>query len=113
MVDFCGFAMPVQYRDSIPASHLHLRSSVGMFDVSHMLQTQVFGKDRVKYIESLVVGDIEGLKENHGTLTVFTNETGGIKDDLIVNKTSEDCLYIVSNAGCLDKDYGHMQVSDK
>lgn len=51
-----------------------------------------------------------GLDSNHGTLTLFTNESGGIIDDLIVSKTDEDYLYIVSNAGCSDKDLAHMQV---
>lgn len=47
---------------------------------------------------------------NQGTLTLFTNDSGGIIDDLIVTKTDEDYLYIVSNAGCADKDFAHMQV---
>lgn len=47
---------------------------------------------------------------NQGTLTLFTNDSGGIIDDLIVTKTDEDYLYIVSNAGCADKDLAHMQV---
>lgn len=51
-----------------------------------------------------------GLENNQGTLTLFTNEAGGIIDDLIVTKTDEDYLYIVSNAGCSDKDLAHMQV---
>lgn len=51
-----------------------------------------------------------GLKENQGTLTVFTNENGGILDDLIVNNASGGYLYVVSNAGCADKDLAHMKV---
>ena len=57
------------------------------------------------------MGDIAGLKENHGTLSVFTNERGGIIDDLIINKTKEGYLYVVSNAGCSQKDLPLMQVS--
>lgn len=77
-----------------------------------MLQTQVYGKDRIDFIESLIVGDIQALQDNQGTLTVFTTEKGGIIDDLIVTKTDKDYLYIVSNAGCIDKDLPHMQVTD-
>ncbi len=51
-----------------------------------------------------MVGDIQSLPNNHGTLSVFTTETGGIIDDFIVNKTSMNYLYVVSNAGCRDKD---------
>lgn len=55
--------MPIQYPDlSIIASHRHTREHVSIFDVSHMLQTKVFGKDQIKFIESLVVSDIEGKK---------------------------------------------------
>ena len=63
-----------------------------------------FRKDNVKFLESIMVGDIQSLPNNHGTLSVFTTETGGIIDDFIVNKTSMDYLYVVSNAGCRDKD---------
>ena len=75
-----------------------------------MLQTLVYGKDRIKFIESLTVGDISGLVPNQGTLTLFTNEQGGIQDDLIVTNTDQDYLYIVSNAGCREKDWAHMKV---
>ena len=53
---------------------------------------------------------VVGLKDDTGTLTVFTNEAGGILDDLIVNKTSDDYLYVVSNAGCRDGDLKLLQV---
>ena len=81
-----------------------------MFDVTHMVQTHVYGADRIKFIESLTVADIQGLHDNQAALTVFTNHMGGIQDDLIVTKTSHDYLFIVSNAGCAEKDVAHMQV---
>lgn len=110
MVDFAGWSMPVQYSDlGIPASHQHTRQKVSVFDVSHMLQTSITGRDRVEFIESLVVGDVAGLADNQSTLTLFTNERGGIIDDLIVTKTSHGYLYVVSNAGCSDKDLAHMK----
>uniref|UniRef100_A0A8C6Y2S6 Aminomethyltransferase, mitochondrial n=1 Tax=Naja naja TaxID=35670 RepID=A0A8C6Y2S6_NAJNA len=62
MVDFAGWSLPVQYTYSHLDSHLHTRQHCSLFDVSHMLQTKVFGRDRVKFIESLVVGDIAELK---------------------------------------------------
>ncbi|MBN3295090.1 GCST protein, partial [Amia calva] len=109
MVEFAGWSMPVQYRDSHIASHLHTRQHCSMFDVSHMLQTKIHGKDRVRFMESLIVGDIAELKDNQGTLSLFTNEKGGIIDDLIVTKTDQGYLYVVSNAGCSEKDSAHMQ----
>ena len=110
IVDFAGWLMPVQYKDlGIQESHMHTRTKCSLFDVSHMMQTRVYGKDRFKFIESLIVGDIKNLKPNSGTLTVFTNDQGGIIDDLIVSNTSLDYLYVVSNAGCADKDFAHLK----
>ncbi|KAF1516201.1 Aminomethyltransferase, mitochondrial, partial [Eudyptula minor] len=72
-------------------------------------QTKVYGRDRVRFMESLVGGDIAELKPGQGTLTLLTNERGGIVDDLIVTNTSEDHLYVVSNAGCTNKDLAIMR----
>ncbi|KAF5921628.1 hypothetical protein HPG69_012798, partial [Diceros bicornis minor] len=109
MVAFAGWSLPVQYQDSHVDSHLHTRRHCSLFDVSHMLQTKIFGCDRVRLMESLVVGDIAELRPNQGILSLFTNEAGGILDDLIVTNTSEGHLYVVSNAGCWDKDLALMQ----
>lgn len=110
MVPFAGYSMPVQYIDGVLQSHHHTRQHVSLFDVSHMLQFKVHGKDRVAFLESLVVADIEALSDNTGTLSLFTNDEGGIIDDLIINKTPEH-LYVVSNAGCADKVKKRIQVN--
>uniref|UniRef100_I3MJ47 Aminomethyltransferase, mitochondrial n=1 Tax=Ictidomys tridecemlineatus TaxID=43179 RepID=I3MJ47_ICTTR len=94
MVAFAGWSLPIQYQESHIESHLHTRRHCSLFDVSHMLQTKIFGCDRVKLMESLVVGDIAELRPNKGTLSLFTNEAGGILDDLIVTNTSEGHLYV-------------------
>lgn len=109
MVPFAGYAMPVQYSNmGMLASHLHTREKASIFDVSHMLQSRVTGKDRKKFFETLVVADLENLPVGQGTLSVFTNEQGGIIDDTIVMQ-HEDSLYVVSNAGCADKDLAHIR----
>lgn len=114
MVDFAGYLLPVQYgKEGIAASHIHTRTHCSIFDVSHMLQTRVYGKDRMGFIERLTVADVLGLSDNHGTLTLFTNDKGGIIDDLIVTKTNLDYLYVVSNAGCRHKDIPHMSEAAK
>ncbi|XP_018497077.1 aminomethyltransferase, mitochondrial [Galendromus occidentalis] len=108
MVPFAGYSMPVQYSSqSIADSHKHCRQHVTIFDVSHMLQSKLHGPNRVSFMESLVVADIKGLKTNTGSLTVYTTPSGGIIDDLIVSSTP-DYLYIVSNAGCAEKDLAHV-----
>ncbi|XP_054694202.1 LOW QUALITY PROTEIN: aminomethyltransferase, mitochondrial [Grus americana] len=109
MVPFAGWSLPLHYGQGHLQSHLHTRRRCSLFDVSHMLQTRVYGRDRVRFMESLVVGDIAELKPGQGTLTLITNERGGIVDDLIVTNTSEDHLYVVSNAGCADKDLAIMR----
>uniref|UniRef100_A0A914D2W3 Aminomethyltransferase n=1 Tax=Acrobeloides nanus TaxID=290746 RepID=A0A914D2W3_9BILA len=101
--------MPVQYGDfTIKDSTLHTRNHVSIFDVSHMLQTEIRGKDRLAFMESLTTADVEGLAPNSGTLSVFTNEKGGIRDDLILSKTDQDYIYMVTNAGCIEKDLPYL-----
>ncbi|RUS74580.1 hypothetical protein EGW08_017661 [Elysia chlorotica] len=112
MVPFAGWEMPVKYKGGITEEHLHVRQQVGIFDVSHMLQTRVEGKDRKEFMEKMVVTDIQALQDNQGTLTVFTNDQGGILDDLIINNTDKDYLYVVSNAGCADADLAHMKATE-
>ncbi|CAI5450886.1 unnamed protein product [Caenorhabditis angaria] len=109
LVEFAGYEMPTQYTDlSIKDSSIHTRKHVSIFDVSHMLQTHITGTDRVAFIESLTTADVQGLGENSGVLSVFTNEKGGIKDDLIIMKTDKDFLFLVTNAGCIEKDLPYL-----
>ncbi|XP_018574634.1 aminomethyltransferase, mitochondrial [Anoplophora glabripennis] len=109
IVNFGGFLLPVQYSDlSIVNSHLFTRKSASLFDVSHMLQTEIYGKDCVAYLESVCTADIQGLQDNGAVLTVFTNQQGGILDDLIITKIAEDHLYVVSNAARKHHDQQHL-----
>ncbi|XP_022131095.2 aminomethyltransferase, mitochondrial [Pieris rapae] len=114
LVDFAGFLLPVQYSDmTVSASHLFTRSSGSIFDVSHMLQTSVSGKDCIAWFESICPVDLQGMSDGSSSLTVFLNQKGGIIDDLIVTRVSEKELYIVSNAGRLDVDRNHMIETSK
>lgn len=108
MVPFAGYEMPVQYPDGILKEHLYCRESGGYFDVSHMGQIKIRGKDRVAFLETLVVGDIQGLKENASTLSLILNEKAGILDDTIVTKF-EDHIHMVVNAGNKFTDLEHMK----
>eukprot|EP00842_Homolaphlyctis_polyrhiza_P005302 jgi/Hompol1/5773/HPOL_002056-RA len=110
MVEFAGWDMPVQYSSlGVLASHHWTREKASIFDVSHMLQTRWSGKDHLKFIESLVVADVAGLPYGSSTLSVFTNENGGIIDDTVINRQDSNGLYVVSNAGCADKDLAHIR----
>ena len=108
MVNFCGWSLPVQYAPSVLQSHLYTRSDASIFDVSHMLQVKIRGRDRLRFFESLIVADLVNLPENGAALTLYTNERGGILDDLIVTKTDRDYLYVVSNAGRATQDLAHL-----
>jgi aminomethyltransferase len=100
----------VQYTASVIQSHLYTRSDASIFDVSHMLQIHVNGADRVRFFEKLIVSDLENLPENSACLTLYTNDQGGILDDLIVTKTNKGYLYVVSNAGRATQDLAHLKI---
>lgn len=67
------------------------------------------GKNAVSWLEGLVVGDVAGLRPGTGTLSVMTNARGGIIDDTVITKLSDDQIYMVLNAGCRDKDLEHLR----
>ncbi|KAJ2181245.1 hypothetical protein GGF45_001616, partial [Coemansia sp. RSA 551] len=105
---FAGWAMPLVYSDQGALdSHLHTRKHASIFDVSHMLQTRIVGADRHRFLEHLVVADLKELPVGGSTLSLFTNDKGGIEDDTIITQ-QQDSLYVVSNAGCADKDFAHL-----
>lgn len=108
MVPFAGWSMPIQYQDSIMESTIHCRTHASIFDVSHMCGLTLKGKDAIKFLEGLVVGDINALADGTGTLSVFTNEHGGIIDDTVITKVSPTEVYLVVNAGCREKDLNHL-----
>eukprot|EP01087_Luapelamoeba_hula_P009351 TRINITY_DN2411_c0_g1_i1.p1 TRINITY_DN2411_c0_g1~~TRINITY_DN2411_c0_g1_i1.p1 ORF type:complete len:377 (+),score=64.23 TRINITY_DN2411_c0_g1_i1:270-1400(+) len=108
IVPFCGWELPIQYAAmGISESHNHTRTHASLFDVSHMGQLRLHGRDRVALIEKLVVSDIAALKQGQAQLTSYTNKHGGIKDDTIITNAG-DHLFIVVNAGCADKDIEHL-----
>ena len=108
MVPFAGYDMPVQYRDGVLKEHLHTRQQAGLFDVSHMGQVRLTGPEAALALESLVPVDLVDLAVNHQRYALFTNEAGGILDDLMVTNAG-DHLFVVVNAACKDADIAHMR----
>ncbi|HLI12972.1 MAG TPA: glycine cleavage system aminomethyltransferase GcvT [Alphaproteobacteria bacterium] len=108
MVPFAGYEMPVQYPAGIIAEHNHTRSQAGLFDVSHMGQVRIRGKKAAADFERLVPGDIQSLGAFRTRYTQFTNESGGILDDLMATRWGED-LFVVVNAACKAADIEHMK----
>jgi aminomethyltransferase len=108
LVPFAGYAMPVQYPEGILTEHRWTRESAGLFDVSHMGQLTLKGANASSSLERLVPGDIQGLGQNRTRYTLFTNEEGGILDDLMVSNLG-DRLFLVVNAACKIADTAHLK----
>ena len=103
MVSFAGYAMPVQFTEGVLREHLHTRAAAGLFDVSHMGQLFLHGIGAAAALEKLVPGEIQGLAPGYMRYTQFTNEIGGILDDLMVTKGDKK-LFVVVNAACKKAD---------
>jgi len=115
MVPFAGYEMPVQYPQGVLKEHLHTRASAGLFDVSHMGQIALRPKsgnviDAARALERLVPQDIQSLPKGRQRYAQFTNDTGGILDDLMVANFG-DHLFLVVNAACKAQDEAHLRAN--
>jgi len=108
MVPFAGYAMPVSYPQGILAEHRQCRESAVLFDVSHMGQLRLSGDDASAALETLVPVDIVGLAPGKQRYALFTNDAGGILDDLMVTRRA-DHLFLVVNAACKEADTTHLR----
>lgn len=107
MVPFAGFNMPVQYRGIIE-EHRRVRESVGVFDVSHMGEIEIRGKDALAFIQAITVNDASKLTEGRVQYSAMCYEDGGIVDDLLVYNLGDHFMFVV-NASNIEKDYAWMQ----
>ena len=83
MVDFAGFKMPIQYQ-GITSEHLNVRNHVGIFDVSHMGEFKIYGKDSTKFLNYIWSNNIEKISIEKAQYNLLMNPNGGVIDDLIV-----------------------------
>ncbi|MFA5599454.1 MAG: hypothetical protein WDA06_02545, partial [Phenylobacterium sp.] len=124
MTPFAGYSMPVQYADGVLKEHLWTREHAGAFDVSHMGPAFITlaGKSGdpdadhkavATLVEPLVCGDIRGLKRGQLRYTLLLNDEGGILDDLMIGRPTEDeaqgGLYVVVNAGTKESDFARIE----
>jgi aminomethyltransferase len=109
MVPFAGYDMPVQYPAGVMKEHLHTREQAGLFDVSHMGQIRLSGANAAKALEALVPVDIVDLPVGMQRYAMFTNDKGGILDDLMVANLGNDQLMLVVNAACKNEDLAHLR----
>ena len=104
IIDFGGWAMPVQYKPGIIKEHTQVREAVGCFDVSHMGEVYLRGPAALGAVQRLITNDANKLADGRALYTVMCNADGGIVDDCIVYRRSEHEFLIILNAGCRDKD---------
>lgn len=107
MIEFAGWMMPVSY-SSIIDEHRTVRENVGLFDVSHMGEVYVSGKDALIFLNKLVPQDVAKLTDSKAIYCQLLNKEGGIIDDLIIYKLGEEKYFLIVNASRIDEDLNWM-----
>jgi aminomethyltransferase len=108
MVDFGGWELPVQY-SGVLAEHTAVRTTCGIFDVSHMGEILVEGEGALEFVNFLVTNDVSTLAVNQAQYSAMCNPQGGIVDDLVIYRTGEKKYFLVVNASNTDKDFSHLE----
>ncbi|MGH7885850.1 MAG: glycine cleavage system aminomethyltransferase GcvT [Thermodesulfobacteriota bacterium] len=104
IVDFAGWQMPVEFRGVIK-EHMAVRCKAGIFDVSHMGEIEVMGKEAADFCQWVATNDIKKLNVGNAQYTLLCNENGGVVDDIVVYKFCEDHYLICANASNTEKDF--------
>lgn len=104
VVDYAGWAMPVQFEGLIP-EHEAVRNAAGLFDVSHMGEIEIKGKEALEFLQYLMTNNIEAMKDNQIIYSFLCYPSGGVVDDLLVYKYAHDHYLLVVNASNMEKDY--------
>jgi aminomethyltransferase len=107
-IDFGGWELPVQF-SGITEEHEAVRTRAGLFDVSHMGEVEVKGKDALHYLQRLTTNDVSKLEAGQAQYSVMCYPDGGTVDDLLVYKYADDHYLLVINAANIDKDFAWMQ----
>jgi aminomethyltransferase len=103
IVDYYSFKMPLQY-DSIISEHKNVRSSAGLFDISHMGEILVDGKGATEFVQKIITNDISKLSDYQALYTPICDEEGGTIDDVIVYKYNSERYMLVVNCGTTKRD---------
>lgn len=105
MVTFAGFEMPIQYPKGIIYEHKLVREKVGVFDVSHMGEFEVNGKDALAFVQKITVNDVAKLTPGKVQYSAMCRPDGTIVDDLLVYNLDVDSYMLVVNGANIDKDW--------
>jgi aminomethyltransferase len=108
MVEFGGWDMPVQYAGII-AEHLAVRQKAGMFDVSHMGEFIVSGRQSLEFLQYAAANDAAKLKSGKAHYSILLNQAGGVVDDIYVYRLEQQAFMVVVNASNIEKDFAHLQ----
>ncbi len=108
MSPFGGFVMPIQYSNIID-EHQAVRHHCGVFDVSHMGEVLISGKDAERYVNHIFTNDVVGMPVGKILYGMMCYESGGVVDDLLVYKQGDDQFFLVINAANIDKDWSWIQ----
>ena len=99
MADFGGWLMPIEYPGAgVLAEHAAVRERVGLFDVSHLGKASVKGRGALDFLNSQVTNDLNRIVDSQAQYTMLCNPDGGVVDDLIVYRNSEEDLFLIPNA---------------
>ena len=109
---FGGFDMPIQYTNIID-EHQAVRQHCGVFDVSHMGEVLVSGKDAERYVNHVFTNDVRNIPNGKILYGMMCYEDGGVVDDLLVYKMADDRFFLVINAANIDKDWAWIQQQSK
>ena len=104
MVPFAGWHMPIQYTGVIQ-EHRAVREGVGVFDVSHMGEIDVRGREAKPFLQKLLTNDMDKLDDGGILYSLMCYENGGVVDDLLVHRFEEDHYFLCVNASNTDKDF--------
>ena len=104
LVPFVGWNMPIQFA-GVLSEHTCVRERVGLFDVSHMGEIEVKGKDAKKFLQFLLSNNVEKMFDGSILYSLMCYETGGVVDDLLAYRFSENHYFLCVNASNSDKDY--------
>ncbi len=108
LVDFAGWELPVQYTSSLE-EHMAVRNACGIFDISHMGEFSLKGKDSKSLLEKLIPTSLSKLENSKGMYTMFCNEDGGVIDDIFIFQKCENDYYIVVNASRREVDFNWLK----
>ncbi|NMA69700.1 MAG: glycine cleavage system aminomethyltransferase GcvT [Desulfitobacterium sp.] len=112
MIDFGGWEMPVQYVGVLD-EHRNVRSNAGLFDVSHMGEIEVKGKDALDFLQYMVTNDVTKIQDNQILYTPMCSPDGGVIDDFLIYRFNQEHFLLVVNASNTEKDFAWLQENSK